>query len=1462
MAGGVRDTEATFEVSVNGVGELNNLNSAFDRAVAGARKLDDILARVGHVSASSNPASKMAESYAKAAREAQRLNEMADKAGRGNRAAEGVDRLTEGYTKASREAQRLSEASGKSVGEVAKTAAGVAKIAESYSKVDVATTRAQQQQARLVEYQSRSEQASVKAANAQERETAAIAKSVAQADKLASAREKDYAMARKYDAQTNAVNQRMSSNPSQRGGGRNESRIGGALKDAAGMFAPGMLLAGGVMSAADGVKNLFKSGWDNIKQTSAASAQWRTYTGSAAQGNQQAKTLQRTSLQYGQDFGLVNESARQIYMGLEGSNKVGRTNKLTKDVLKGVDAEGMSNFDAERFTKYAVGNAFDTGKVNKMALKEMSNYAPQMKDAWVKSLKADGKNVKNYEDVQKLAHLGKLTAEDLEKALNYAGSHEWKDASKNLLETIPGMLRVMKSGSAQFMGTFESSFMKPLGKVIAPYAKQMSDWFTKGGGEKEAARLGSKFADVTGKVVSGGAKVVGFLNSVYKATAPFRESFGKGFSTVAKDIGSVMRTLGNFGSKIKDLIPKGAGKEFDSVQKHIGDLAGKFTAIALALKGVGSVTGGLKGLAGAAKKFASKLPLIGKLFRGDKQNTAAGTMMKAATTMQSAADKMSHTGSNGDPLNGLDGGSSRSSRNGSKSKGWFARVAEKGEDMMGMEGGRVAARAPWWKKLLGKGLSVFGRGGDKALGGLKSLGGKLLGGRIGSLVGGVGKLGKFMGKGMPGLNALFAGFDLLDANATTKGGTKKRRVAYGSAIGGGIGATAGGALGSLLDPFIGPLGTIGGGIAGQWLGNKIGSFAGGLNFKKIGSNINSFVKPVQNALSSFGDFAKKMPNGQFLGTAAKLLAHPIKGVENMFNGVQSTFGKLKSFKMPDLGKMVKSIGTASLDKIKNPFKGWKIPKLTMPKFHLPKLTNPFKGWKVPKLSMPKIRLSKLTNPFKNWKMPKLTMPKLHLPKISNPFKGWKIPSLKLPSLKLPKMSNPFKDWKIPKLKMPDLHLPKLSNPFKNWKIPKLTMPSWLKNIGNLFKGTTAKASTRESKPTSHGAVKVSSASLKSVQSALNKIKNKSVTVRVKTTGAASIKTLQSNVSKLKSKSVSIRTRVSGSGAIKSLSNSLKRLKTKSINVRVHVASANAVKKLQSDLRKLKSKSVSVRARATGAGPVKALENAVRRLKGKTVRATAHATGTASVRALSSAINRVKSKTVTAKANVSGRGEVVSLRAAINSLKGKTVKVAASVSGTGAVRSLAAAINAVHSKSVTITANVAGKGASKLATGTPGARAAFASYASGTPAGGGHVGGLALVNDGRGSDYREAFKLPDGTVGLFPRIRNLMTLLPRGAHVLDALNTKRKFGSAVTSYATGTEGASAAITAISSKPSTGKGGGKGKITFAPTIKFGDIIVNGGDGNVGQQIMATIKPLIDKAMEDAFRSLLAKNSEEMA
>lgn len=57
-----------------------------------------------------------------------------------------------------------------------------------------------------------------------------------------------------------------------------------------------------------------------------------------------------------------------------------------------------------------------------------------------------------------------------------------------------------------------------------------------------------------------------------------------------------------------------------------------------------------------------------------------------------------------------------------------------------------------------------------------------------------------------------------------------------------------------------------------------------------------------------------------------------------------------------------------------------------------------------------------------------------------------------------------------------------------------------------------------------------------------------------------------------------------------------------------------------------------------------------------------------------------------------------------------------------------------------------------------------SYATGTQ--GAHPGGFAKVNDGKTAHYREMYRLPNGQVGMFPAVRDMIVPLPKGTAVLD------------------------------------------------------------------------------------------------
>lgn len=111
---------------------------------------------------------------------------------------------------------------------------------------------------------------------------------------------------------------------------------------------------------------------------------------------------------------------------------------------------------------------------------------------------------------------------------------------------------------------------------------------------------------------------------------------------------------------------------------------------------------------------------------------------------------------------------------------------------------------------------------------------------------------------------------------------------------------------------------------------------------------------------------------------------------------------------------------------------------------------------------------------------------------------------------------------------------------------------------------------------------------------------------------------------------------------------------------------------------------------------------------------------------------------------------------------ESIRKAAGNIGNGMVSIIGRAVNGVI-KGVNWVLDKVGAGDKKLSEWT------VPKYARGTNA---HMGGPAWVNDGPGQHYQEAFQLPNGETGLFPKQRNMMVNLPKGSKVLSGPETAK------------------------------------------------------------------------------------------
>ena len=1520
------ETTIRANVKVSGLSELEKANSLL-------KEVDRTLSGLGK-SSSSNGLSSLISSINKAKTEAKELESALKQVDSVSFSKIGTS-ATEGLSKAEAKANELKskleqatkikgEGFGKSISEgVSSADRSVDKLRSSVKESISAEKELASAAKSVAEAESRSASAAEKSASARKQA----------ANSAKQERERQVASASGYQA--------VSKRPAKK-----EGKITGAIRDVAGMYTLGNLAANGIMSAGEGIKEFFASGVDYINKQQTSQVSWASNARSvskllgrnmsAAQATRFSKgmveDLQKTAIQAGNDYGQVSDAALAFYATGAGVSTAGnkkKTLQLTKDMLNLQDAGAMNDEEMGRFIA-SVAKTLDQDKLTTDRLNQLKAFNPNI-DEYLERAHKDrtGKKAKKP---------GEYTGNDLVEALHMAGMAPGvSDASKKMNQSLAGVRRSVKNGLSVISGEFEKSLASGLDKSFGGKGNlfsKITDTFTDADKMKAFSKKMAK--DTTGVITTvghGAREAFDVAKKLSDVAKPVAGGFGTGFVDQVKTFKrglvdayrGVKSTIGN----LTDKIPKGTKKNLTDFGKSLGQQAGKGSAYLLAIRGLSK----LPGIGTAVTKafqpllgLVSKVPLVGKGLSGllskitgiqkiksVKEGTAAGKMQNAANTMMSAANKMngkpsanefSRSGGVNTTRSAIEdtlsnnlydtGGLTRTelyhsadttryARAKNNPNAWFNRAYERGQQILGPVGTRQRANAGLVTRIKGGFLSGVGRAGQKVLGesrvGNALYRGTLATGR------GLRAAGKFIGKGAPGMNTLFAGMDALTVLGTTKSGSLARHKGIGGAIGGGVGSTIGMAAGSLLDPFIGPLGTMAGGMIGGWAGNKIGSWIGG---KAGGSKSSSKPKKswsqTQNEKAERAYAKQQFTNGynqmyqqsgqktpvsaasayRTFSAAQKGNSKAILASKNFQDAINAgdlasaekyrkqMASQVKSEDAKDIRSAQKSLSSAKKSQSKAFDKAYQRELNNLRATNHGPLYNEKKLKKIAKdaaksdrdyqrassrVKSASKKLSSKKRKYKNEtgedykpKRKKATVRAKakgtkNVKKLSKATSGVKSKktSVKAKTSGGKKVKQLSKDTKKVKNKKASVkaktsggkkvkQLSKDTKKVKNKKAKIKAKTSGGKQVKKLAKDTKkvknkkakVKAKTsgskkvkklsKDLKKVKNKKAKVTaktkgSKNVKKLSKDLKKVKNKKAKVTVKTTGSKKVKALSKDIKKVKSKRAKAEAKVYGGKKVKQLSKDIKKVKGKNARVKASATGAGKVKSLSKSIKQVKNKNARVVARSSGVGSVNKLKSAIRSVKNKTARVTAHTSGTSQVTRLKSAINGVKNKNVSVIAKVTGTGQVKALTSAINTVKGKKVSVVANVSGTSQVRALVSAINAVHSKTVSITANVHKNG--HLATGSPGAVAAFSRLATGTPrfalakgtpaattaqwsANGGVKKGTYLVNDAPGADFVEAFMTKAGTIGLFPKQRNLLVPLDEGTQVLNAKDTKKRF----------------------------------------------------------------------------------------
>lgn len=1510
---GARDTEARFQVDVNGIDKLTRLNEAFDKTVATAEKADAILSRGLNIGGGNGQVGKFNSGLKEAEKSAQSLNKYMSQViarqkevgASSDKYLSAVERSSRAYSQIVTQAEKVAQSQNRTAETASRAEVAQNRAAEAATRAQIAASRQAEMQSKIVTAQSKAAEATVKASNAQEKETAAISRSVAQAEKLAAAREKDLALASKYNAQAKATETlgAAAAGSAMYGGAQHkQNRVTGAVKDGLAMFGPSMLIAGGIMSAAGGIRNVFGGGYEMLNERQRGQAMWATsvsdahnsVTGSnlTKQSVSANNAVMATALKAGNDYAEANAIAKQIYSSDAGkySGNVKNTNSLLAGMFNIQDANALTTGEMHQF-RTAIGNIGDLGKMTGMSAKSLNLLDGKMTRAIRDEYKKEtghelekNKQGTNYD-------YSKVSAELAFKALDkYGNGKGVGQASERFNGTLPGMVRAGKSASSFLISEIMDQFGKGVGKGggFSDLIKKLSGKFTDFDSIKGAAnKAGSVLTNSANKIGRGILEISEAAKVTWQKTKPFRTGFADGFVGELRNVKNAVEDGGKFiagvAKKIGNALPKGTKEKAED----LGKLTGKVAAFLIVMRGashlpvVGKVFDGMLGSVG---KLAGKIPVIGglleKIIGGNrlKNDSAANKMVSASNTMMAAANKMLGGGGGGAGGAGFGGrvvsGSGKATLGNKLANSKFGA----GVDKTFLTGAGLATKGGF-RGVIGntlmRGATLAGRAGLGGAGVLSKIGNS----GFGRVLGGIGKVGGGIARrGGLGINALFAGFDVYQAMKNNKAGTKARHQGVGAGIGGGIGGTIGAALGS----FLGPLGTIGGGMAGSWVGNKLGGWIGG----KLPSNEKPKPKPKPKKL-----IGPKNPNAGFGGSSGSK-SPLLKGLEAEKQKAKKTSSAVKkeskstaSARKKDSADVLKAskkndsallastkktsasqakLSKESLSKIKKSSeaasKGQKkaaesaakaavaaqkkaaketLSSMKKQGSNLQKaLKKQSSGQKKELNAMKKSQSSALKSMNKDAQNSFKKFTKLATNAMK---KGTKTIKSGIKSMNRSTKSGlkPIESQFKKLTRMVKSNLKKAQNASKTGtKGITSAVKNGLKNVGKSGKSEFNKL-TRSIKSGMNKAKTTARSGARAIGTAI-----KSGLKPVGNAGKAEFNRLASSVRSGMNKAKSS-ARSGARGIVTSIRSGLKN---------VNSVGRSSMNGFSNTIKSQMAKAASA-ARSGSNKIVTSVKSGLSKLS---------SSATSSMNKLASTITNGLNKS--ANAAKSSSNKIASslqggLNRAVSYANSATSKIAGSMnrigssasSATSKVNALARAINSLKSKTVTITANIKGKGADKLETGTAGARSAFSgvpNYAGGTRTSGGHRGGMALVNDAKGSNYREAFMLPNGIVGLFPKKRNFLTMLPRGAHVLNAEDTRRKFGSGVSRYARGTVGALDAINATQArKPITPPA--KSVSIKMPDVNITVNIQNAGAG-VSDDIAKNLKPQIKQMFEEFLRN----------
>nr|WP_269449215.1 tape measure protein [Limosilactobacillus agrestis] len=315
---------------------------------------------------------------------------------------------------------------------------------------------------------------------------------------------------------------------------------------------------------------------------------WLTLTDSKQAAQGMVDTINELSVKTGQSRDLVNELEQGFYH-LHSSKE--ESDAMTKSMLNMGDAVGLTS-DQMKQVEQDMVHGLATGKVTQGELNQIGMYFPMIDEAMAKHFNTTVKGMRE------MAHAGKISGEDLEKVFEELGSGKYEKAADNMMQSMWGMERTIKSQAPALIGAFE----KPFFNAKSPIYKAVSKWVLDSDTQKKFNELG--------KVVNNGiSKIMTVFAGKGNSTSDIENSLNRSFDSITNKVKTATDTIAKNANNIKQvfsIINSISSITFKSVRAAIMDVANIF------------------GIFGSkSEKARSPLSAIAGLLRGIADNKAA-----------------------------------------------------------------------------------------------------------------------------------------------------------------------------------------------------------------------------------------------------------------------------------------------------------------------------------------------------------------------------------------------------------------------------------------------------------------------------------------------------------------------------------------------------------------------------------------------------------------------------------------------------------------------------------------------------------------------------------------------------------------------------------------------------------------------------------------------------------------------